>query len=87
MPRIEIIPETGHKPTGVWTGWRAGGSPAMDVCHVCIKEFELGPVPDFLRAKFGANARIATLDCEHPSYDKVDYDCEHCGMSLLPEDN
>jgi hypothetical protein len=60
----------------------------MDVCHVCLQDFQLGPVPDFLRKKFGDTAKIVTLDCEHPSFATVDYDCEHCGMSLLaPEDD
>lgn len=84
MPRIEIKPSK----IGAFFPTRENGNPTMDVCFSCIKEFPLGPVPYLLRKKYGDKAKIVTIDCEHPPYNQVDYDCDHCGMSLLsPEDD
>lgn len=101
MPRIEIAFEEGTVTKAMIRNvlirqgqnprkslnWGGVGNPTLDVCKVCVKDFKLGPVPEWLQAIYGAGAKLVTLDCAHPPYGECDYDCGVCGMSLLPEDD
>lgn len=86
MPRIEITPEENYSH---WQNhWRKGHpGPTMDICHLCIKNFPLGPVPDFLHKRFGKKAKIIKINCEHPAYEEMNYDCVHCWTILTSKDN
>jgi hypothetical protein len=92
MPRIEIRvgcrvlprPQNPHKSAG----WDGEGNPTVDVCAECAKQFKLDhSVPEYLMPYLGFDAVVVTTDCEHPPYGTVDYDCDCCGMSLLPPED
>lgn len=92
MPRIEIragrrvVPWPSNPRKSA--GWDGVGNPTIDVCAECAKAFKLNhSVPDYLIDRFGFDAVAVTLDCEHPPYGTVDYDCDCCGMSILPPED
>jgi hypothetical protein len=83
MPRIEIIPTN-------WDNSRGDGTPTVDVCQVCKKDFTEGEyIPGNCSLHVGdiPEGIVGETEVEHPPYSECEYECEVCGNPLTNKDD